>query len=462
MPLSRLRLRLAVRFALAFLAGLVLLDVALYSYLRAQADRRLNRQLEEAAMDLATAVRFELNESAERGLAFAATEAITEWHREGGGYMVLTPDGEALAARIPPAWLAHVARRAVDREVVDVDVGAGSPVRRVLFRNEIGQPFVAAALGSTAGVIEERRALAGWLLLSAPLVLMVSLAGGYLLSRGALAPISGLEQAIAGITPDRLHARLAVNALPDELDRVALQFNALLERLEQARAENRGFLRQAAHQIRTPLTLVVGEATLMPTQGASAEELQAAFRRIRLAAEQMQHRVAELFLLAEAQAGERLDLSDTIELDALALECADAMRGRAQLLDRRLELGQVEPLTIRGNAVALREAVLELLENGVRHGTGGGAVQIEVTESNGAARVAVSSAGPPVSPPVSSAGAEHGLGLSIVRWIAQQHAGRLEYQSKPGRNSFILLLPGAMTADSARAMQANPIRSDVS
>jgi two-component system heavy metal sensor histidine kinase CusS len=460
MPLSRLRLRLAVRFALAFLGGLVLLDVALYSYLRVQADRRLNRHLEEAAIELAAAVRSELIESPERGLAFAAPEAITEWRREGGGYLVLTPDGESLAARIPPAWLTYVTGLPLDREVVDVDAGERSPVRRVLFRNVIGPPFVTAALGSTEGVVEERRALAVWLLLSAPLVLMVSLAGGYLLSRGALAPIRELEQAIAGITPDRLQARLGVHALPDELDRVALQFNALLERLGQARAENRRFLRQAAHQIRTPLTLVVGEATLMPTHGASTEELQAAFRRIRLAAEQMQRRVGELFLLAEAQAGEPLELSETIELDALALECADAMRGRARMLDRRLQLGGVRPVTIRGNAVALREAVLELLENGVRHGTGGGVVQIEVTEAEGAACVTVSSAGPPVSPRGAGAGAEHGLGLSIVRWIAEQHHGRLEYQSESGRNIFVLTLPDAVAADSTRAVNANPIDTD--
>src|SRR5471032_1570261 len=99
--------------------------------------------------------------------------------------------------------------------------------------------------------------------------------------------------------------------------------------------------------------------------------MRATLGRIRTAAEQMRRRVDELFLLAEAQAGEKARLEDDVELDGLVLDCTDLMRERASALGRSLAIGRAEHSVVRGNAGLLQEALVELMENACRHGSSG-------------------------------------------------------------------------------------------
>ena len=444
MPLSRLRFRLAVRFALAFLAGLLLLDAVLYSYLWVQSEQRLTRHVTTQARTLADAVQREYEEFPADGLAHAAREALREWPSKDGAYVVLSPDGVPLAEQGPAAWLAAARPLGAGPGLPDLPVGMEHPLRRVLYTTTQPPVYSVAVLVPTEALAEEREDLALWLLLSVPLVLGVSLTGGYLLSRRALLPIQRLEQQIGGVSPERLSDRLKTHIVPDEVDRVALQFNGLLDRLERAREENRLFLRQAAHQIRTPLTLVLGEATLAQRRGG--DDTAAAFHRIRIAADQMQRRVNELFLLAEARTGERPALDDVVELDALVLECAEVLRGRAQDLGRRLTLEEVAPVTVRGNEALLREALLEMIENALRHGTGEAPVSVSVVSDERGAQLVVSNSGaaaPEFKAPsaVEASRAEGGLGLGILQWIAAQHGGWLSGEHVAGHTSVVLHLP---------------------
>jgi len=444
MPLSRLRFRLAVRFALAFLAGLLLLDILLYSYLWVQSEQRLTRHITSQAHTLAAAVRREYEEAPGDGLAPAAREALREWPSRDGGYVVLSPEGQPLAEQGPPAWLAASRPLGTGSLVHDVPVGMEHPLRRVVYLATAAPAFAVAVLAPTEVLAEEREDLALWLVLSVPLVLGASLTGGYLLSRRALLPIQLLEQQIGSVSPERLNDRLWTNAVPDEVDRVALQFNGLLDRLERAREENRLFLRQAAHQIRTPLTLVLGEAIL--AEHRSEVDTAAAFHRIRVAADQMQRRVNDLFLLAEARTGERPALDDAVELDALVLECAEVLRGRAHDLGRGLRLDEVAPAVVRGNAALLREALLEMIENALRHGTSEAPVSVSVLFDAASTRLVVTNSGAAVpeltaTPAIDSSRPEGGLGLGILRWIAEQHGGTLTCEQVAGRTRVSLHLP---------------------
>jgi signal transduction histidine kinase len=276
---------------------------------------------------------------------------------------------------------------------------------------------------------------------------VLSLIGGYILSRRALRPIAALGDELAKITPEQLDRRLPVHPIADELDRLAEQFNAMLERLQRAQTQNRRFLQQAAHQIKTPLTLVLGEAALSLDRPRTPAEQQDTLQRIRTAAEQMKRRVDELFVLAQTEAGERLSLTDSVELDGLVLECADLMRGRAQALGRRLELLRVEPVTVRGNEALLRESVLELIENACRYGSSDNPIVISAFADGTSGCVLVASAGEPVTSSPAARGSfdpaedAHGLGLAIVRWIASAHAGSMTYRREGGLNVYGLLLP---------------------
>jgi signal transduction histidine kinase len=200
---------------------------------------------------------------------------------------------------------------------------------------------------------------------------------------------------------------------------------------------------RAAHQLKTPLTVVLGEADLSLGESDDGFTCTQGMHRVRTAAHQMRRRVDELLLLAEAQAGEQAPLDDLVELDGLALECADLMRGRAAQTDHVLTLGEVEPITVRGSARLLREALMELIENACRYATCKPDIRVSVCAEGEAAWLAVAGGGLPVAPAKLDSGAadeNSHLGLTIVRWIAGQHGGRLEYQHAGGVNVFALSL----------------------
>jgi len=110
-------------------------------------------------------------------------------------------------------------------------------------------------------------------------------------------------------------------------------------------------------------------------------------------ADQMVRRVDDLFLLAQAEAGDRPPMQDAVELDGLALECTDLMRGRAQQTRHSLELERVEGAVARGNEPLLREALLELLENAVRYGEAARPIRVAAYAGHEHATLAVTSAG---------------------------------------------------------------------
>ena len=449
MPLSRLRLQLSAGFALAFVAALTVLNILLYLFITHQESERLGRELTTVAAELVQSIQAERGEGRDTSLSSAAREALTEWPANGVGFVAFAADGRSLGHTGPQRLVAAVPESLIAERIPSLRF-----VRFVVNREAAaaGGPIVVAA-GSTFRLHEDRETLAIWMLLSTPAALLLSLVLGYFLSRYAISPLIGLGAAVEAMTPDDLGGRLPVRSPPDELDQLAAHFNRLLDRLRAAREQNQNFLRRAAHQLRTPLTLVLGESQLSLDRPRSPEEQVATLRRIRTAAEQMTHRVTDLFLLASVQAGERLPLHELVELDGLVAEAADLMRGRAQALSRRLELGEIQPAELMGDERLLREAVVELLENACRHGTDARPVMLELTTQGGLARITVTNAGPPLpdhwgrSPENTTPEAElRGLGLSIVRWIAAAHGGTLEAGRDGDFNRLILSIPLGRTS----------------
>ena len=166
-----------------------------------------------------------------------------------------------------------------------------------------GQALTILAAASTAELQEREEALNGWMLVAIPLALIVSLIAGYVLSRLALGPIHDLGNAAAGISAENLSTRLPVREPADEVDRVASQFNGVLNRLQAAQTQNQNFLRQVAHLIRTPLTLVLGESKLALEHERSPGELTEALERVQRAAMQIRRRVGDLFRLRRRRPG---------------------------------------------------------------------------------------------------------------------------------------------------------------
>lgn len=446
MAISRTRLRLALWFAGAVFLIVTLINVAMSAYLYRTEKIRFHDTVQRIAVDLLAAVRRE--QTVERlPVADAAVDAITEWSSEPGAFAVIDARDSVLARRDRRGVLARslaAVRASPGRTSWLLAVDRERDLRVVVAKDEMVPPLRAVVARSTADLREYGAVLIRWLFVSIPAVTVLTLIAGYTLARRALRPVEQMASVMSDMAGEDLHTRLPVREPPDEFDVMAEQFNALLARLADARERNRRFLAQAAHQIKTPLTVVRGESTLgleRPREPAAYRDI---LRRVQRAAERMSRRVDDLFLLAEAESERRPATNEAVELDGVVLECTDLMRGRAQHARRTLELSRVEAVVARGNEHLLREAVTELIENALKHSNGQSPIAVAAFLAGDRAHLEVSSAGTFVNDCRSTtqdSQDSQGLGLSIVRRIADVHNGDLEYRHHDGINVFSIVWP---------------------
>jgi signal transduction histidine kinase len=465
MRLSRLRLRLTRGFAVAFFVGFVVLDGASYWYVTLTNGHDFNERLKDAAASFHHAIRRSGGRIDVDTNVFAGVQqALVDFSPSTVAFVVFDSNGTRIATGGDSSMVRRIPALPALPSVGDIDriPLPGGLHLRYTTDTVVGTYVVAAA--TTDRLRHGQTRFVTRMLLMAPLALILALSIGYLLTRVALAPIDALGRAADAISPGDLAGRLPVNAQPDELDHLALRFNGLLDRIQALQEQSHRFLREVAHQIRTPLTLVLGEAELGLERTRTADEYVRVLRRVHAAAGQMTHRVHDLLLLARMEAGERPPLRDAVELDALALEATDLFRARAKSLGQHLELHEIMPCEMTGDEALLREALLELLENACRHGEPGPPVAVSVRRDGNTVLLEVRNTGAPMSPEsprasrVDSDGRHSGLGLSIVRWIASVHGGELVVRRAGEENVVALRLPaiGAMSREAVGARGREP------
>ena len=433
-----------------------MLSVGALGYLWRESHRRLDAHLDSVINDVWASLLMEAADAPHSSVRFIASEVVAEWPRNSGSFVITDSGGRLLAATdstaasaSTKAWTGDSVRhfyveakkqRRYRNALIQYRIAVNDSARR-----SRTTAFHVAAFASTDGISEDTELLVAAVSIAAPLILLLSVVGGYMMAGRGLRPVTELTNAIAKVDPQQLTRRLPVKESQDELGKLAAEFNALFSRLHREQVRNRKFLREAAHQIRTPLTLVLGEAALeLQTPDDSVERMRASFGRINSAAERMRRRVDELFLLAEAQTGEEVVLKEIVDFDNLVFEVVDLMRPRATALGRGLAIGVAEHASVRGNAELLHEALLEMLENAVRHGNSAGSVTVSSRTQNNHAILEVVSAGAPFSlPPKSDEPGPEGLGLPIVRWVAEVHGGELSLQHSFGWNTLMLAIPVA-------------------
>jgi signal transduction histidine kinase len=449
MALSRLRLRLTAVFAVAFFVGIAVVEGASYVYIVWNGSYEFNDQLKVAARSTGTVIRREADHIRIDGTVFdGVTEGMDEFKPSKLAFVVYNSAGARLATGGDTAMVRLIPPANGLPQVGDIDhvtLPTGLQLRWAA-DTVLGMHVVAA---STTEVLRRRhQKTLTRLALLIPVVLLVALTIGYRLSRSALDPIDALGRAADAISPGDPAGRLPVHDRPDELDRLAIRFNGLLDRVQALQEQSHRFLREVAHQIRTPLTLVLGEAELGLERERTPEEYVRVLRRVHAAAGQMTHRVQDLMLLARMEAGERPPLREGVELDTIALEATDMFRARARTLGQHLELHEIMPCEVTGDEALLREALLELLENACRHGEPGTPVAVSVRRDGSGALMEVRSTGeqiptePRATHRVDETGRTGGLGLSIMRWIASIHGGELVIRREGRENVVGLRLPG--------------------
>jgi len=311
-----------------------------------------------------------------------------------------------------------------------------------------------------------------------PALLLVAMAGGWLLARQSLHPVAVMTERAATIGAATLHERLPVKNPRDELGRLATVFNDLLARLDRAFEQQRQFMADASHELRTPVTIMSGEAELaLLRDDRPPSDLRSALVNIRHEARRLKRIVDDLFLLARANAGEQLLAPASIYLGDLARECVQAARSlaAAKHIDLRYEGSAELPFT--GDEALLRRLVMNLLDNAIKYTPEGGVVELSAASEDGTYTLEVRDTGPGIPAAAQPRlfdrfyrarlergiergenGSGAGLGLAISRWIAEAHGGTITLARSDARGStFRVVLPASQQIlSSAATLDAIP------
>jgi heavy metal sensor kinase len=299
-----------------------------------------------------------------------------------------------------------------------------------------------------------------------PLLVVLASLLGYWLSGRALAPVNRIIESAEQIGLQNLSQRLEVPKAADELQRLTITLNAMLKRIESSVIRIRQFTANASHDLRSPLSLIRTHAEVALRRHRSESEYRESLGRILSASEETTQLVEALLTLARADASAghlhfvEMSLSPLLEKIANQAEVLAHSKGltfSSQLC--------VSPLLVSGDSAALESLLLAILDNAVKYTSPGGSVQLRSLTISNEALIEVEDTGVGIAPQDiprifdrfyradqarSREVAGSGLGLSIARWIAETHKGRIEVESEVGTGSqFLIVLPLVSAGTSA-------------
>ena len=290
---------------------------------------------------------------------------------------------------------------------------------------------------------------------------LVALLAGYFLSNRILQPIRNLTQTARKIEVERMDKRIEVPPAKDEMAELALTFNHMLDRLERGFQQQQRFVSDASHELRTPVTVILGYSDLLARWGSSdAKILEEGISSIRSEAEDMQDLIEKLLFLARADQKRQVLHKENVHLDELVDDAVRKMKLVAKQHTLRLEAN--EPGIIYADPATMRQMMRIFLENAVKYTPEGGHITVtsrclpekeamQLTFADDGIGIAEKDQGKIFerfyradSSRTKKAGSVGGtgLGLSIASWIAEQHDIDIAVESELDKGTkFILTIP---------------------
>lgn len=335
----------------------------------------------------------------------------------------------------------------------------GERVQMVSRRHAVdGRPTIIRVAYGEQPLRDQFRADLFALVLPLPFVLLLAGAGAYLLASRFLRPIKAMADRAQGIKSDRLHERLPVNDRDGELASLSRAFNTVLVRLEQSFDQLRRFTSDASHELRTPLAAMrsVGEVGLQ--KHCTADGYRDVIGSMLEETGKLTRLVDSLLTIARADAGQIHLSPSTFAAADLTRECAALFEVLLEEHGQTLGIEGDESVTLKGDRLLLRQALVNIVHNAVKFTPPGGHIALRVRSRNGQAEIEIEDSGPGIpedqlerifdrfyrADEVRCQAGGAGLGLAIARWNVEVNGGTVTAHSpRVGGAIFRIQLPCA-------------------
>ena len=422
--LVRLRLRLTIWYVATFGLIIVLLGAGLFAVITYQLSQQLDDSLRDATLELVRAARIrELEQASVRGRVIDAVDELNIPDRI--LYLLDTLGNPVKPTKVDP-WIIQAAREVAN--TAQITVQRQIPGDKILrlhamrFKLASGQHLVAVAVADQEELENKYADLIAAFVGIALLALVLVAAGGFLLVRKSTAPI---ERSIEFM---------------------------------------RRFMADAAHELRTPITILRTRAEIALQQPRDSANYVSALRGVEAEARRLGSIVDSLLVLARADTGERQIEKERIFLDDIAIDAAGAARVVARQKNVEITVDDFEEAPIEGDASLVRQLVMIVLDNAVKFTDPGGQVHVSVSMQDGAPTFLVDDTGIGIKQEELSRVFQRffrgetarsrtegaGLGLSIASWIAREHGANISLKSEPGEGTKVVVtFPRAVSAVSS-------------
>ena len=480
--LDTLRARLTLWYSTVLALLLLLFSLTSYFLFSRAANRRTDADLAELANSFLVTFQDELKDPDKSGgLQAAARQAMLEHHVRGDLLLIVDAASKIVAnsadLRLSDAPANSIASRALASGSFQnfVIVASQSDQRLQSIAGEKGgfraystrfsadgqswMLVILRSLHAQQEMLQQIRVAFTWLI---PVGVFFAGIGGYFLARRSLAPVAAMGKQAEQIGAANLHERLEVRNANDELGRLARTFNELLDRLDRSFERQQRFISDASHELRTPVSILCGEAEVALSQlSRSPEEYRESLAVLHEEAQRLARIVEDLFTLTRADAGEYRLAKSAFYLDELVADCVRATRALAQAKGIKLVAATPEELPVHADEDLLRRMILNLLGNAIKYTPAGGNVSVTCGSVPDGYELSVTDSGPGIPAEMQSRVFERffrvdrarsrtgpdggaGLGLSIARWIAEAHWGRVELARSDATGSkFTVRIPAS-------------------
>ena len=286
------------------------------------------------------------------------------------------------------------------------------------------------------------------------IILLLGLAGGWWLVGRAIRPIADISATAVKISAGDLSQRINVAEAESELGQLATVLNSTFARLEAAFAQQQQFTADAAHELRTPVSVMLTQTQTALNRERSAAEYRETLEACQRAAQRMRRLIESLLELARLDAGQEPMKRMKFDLSQTARDCVELIRPLADERGVKIHC-ELPPVECHGDAERLAQVITNLLTNAIQYNQANGEVRISAKLQGSMMLLAVSDTGPGISgedlPHVferfyradqSRSTGQTGLGLAISKAIVEAHGGTIEVSSQPGAGTtFTVRLP---------------------